>query len=58
MANGANMFCSGDHIKTNDVGRPATSWVDDLRKVDGSGWMRAAEHSESWRAQAEAYAQQ
>lgn len=39
------------------VGRPAARWVDDLRKVAGSGWMRAAQDRDGWRSLGEAYVQ-
>jgi hypothetical protein len=37
------------------VGRPPTKWTDDLVKVAGSHWMRAAQDQSSWRALGEAY---
>jgi hypothetical protein len=40
------------------VGRPPTRWTDDLVKVAGSRWMRAAQDRSSWRSLGEAYVQQ
>ena len=40
------------------VGRPPTRWTDDLVKVAGSRWMRAAQDRSLWRSLGEAYAQQ
>lgn len=40
------------------VGRPPTRWTDDLVKVAGSRWMRAAQDRMSWRSKGEAYVQQ
>jgi hypothetical protein len=37
------------------VGRPPTRWTDDLVKVAGSSWMRAAQDRSSWRTLGEAY---
>ncbi|VVD05640.1 unnamed protein product [Leptidea sinapis] len=30
------------------VGRPPTKWTDDLVKIAGIRWMRAAQHRSSW----------
>jgi hypothetical protein len=40
------------------VGRPPTRWTDDLVKVAGSRWMRAAQDRSSWGTLGEAYVQQ
>jgi exonuclease III len=40
------------------VGRPPTRWTDDLSKVAGSRWMRAAQDRSLWRSLGEAYVQQ
>jgi hypothetical protein len=40
------------------VGRHPTRWTDDLVKVAGSRWMRAAQDRSSWRTLGEAYVQQ
>jgi hypothetical protein len=40
------------------VGRPPTRWTDDLVKVAGGRWMRAAQDRSSWRTLGEAYVQQ
>jgi hypothetical protein len=40
------------------VCRPSTRWTDDLVKVAGSRWMRAAQDLSSWRTLGEAYVQQ
>jgi hypothetical protein len=40
------------------VGRPPPRWTDDLVKVAGSHWMRAAQDRSSWKALGEAYVQQ
>jgi hypothetical protein len=40
------------------VGRLPTKWTDDLVKVAGSRWMRAAHDRSSWRTLGEAYVQQ
>jgi hypothetical protein len=37
---------------------PPTRWTDDLVKVAGSRWMRAAQDRSSWRTLGEAYVQQ
>lgn len=40
------------------VGRPATRWDDDIRRLAGVSWMRVAENRERWRALGETYVQQ
>jgi hypothetical protein len=40
------------------VGRPPTRWTDELVKVAGSRWMRAAQDRSLWRTLGEAYVQQ
>jgi hypothetical protein len=46
------------HTGRRSVGRPPTRWIDDLVKVAGSHWMRAAQDRTSWRTLGEAYVQQ
>ncbi len=40
------------------VGRPPTRWTDDLVKVAGRAWMRAAQDRALWKALEEAFVQQ
>jgi hypothetical protein len=40
------------------VGRPPTRWTDDLVKVAGNRWMRAAQDQSLWRALGLGYVQQ
>ncbi|KAL0832165.1 hypothetical protein ABMA28_001622 [Loxostege sticticalis] len=40
------------------VGRPPTRWTDDLVKVAGGAWMRAAQDRVLWKSLGEAYVQQ
>ncbi|KAL0852521.1 hypothetical protein ABMA27_017001 [Loxostege sticticalis] len=40
------------------VGRPPTRWTDDLVKVAGGAWMRAAQDRILWKSLGEAYVQQ
>lgn len=41
----------------NIVGRSAARCTDDLMKVVGSGWMRAAQDQDSWRSFGETFVQ-
>ncbi|VVD06135.1 unnamed protein product [Leptidea sinapis] len=40
------------------VGRSTTRWTDDLVKIAGIRWMRAAQDRSSWRSLGEAFVQQ
>lgn len=40
-----------------NVGRPAARWIDNLRKVVGSGWTQAAQNRKGWRSLEEAFVQ-
>ncbi|KAL0871065.1 hypothetical protein ABMA27_004870 [Loxostege sticticalis] len=41
-----------------NVGRPPTRWTDDLVKVAGGAWMRAAQDQILWKSSGEAFVQQ
>ncbi|XP_013144778.1 PREDICTED: uncharacterized protein LOC106108224 [Papilio polytes] len=45
-------------IGRRSVGRPPARWTDDLVKVAGAHWMRAAQDRALWQSMGEAYVQQ
>lgn len=53
---GAELFWSGDHvgIGKRSIEHCEARWTYDLRKVMGSGWIRAAQDRMNWRAEGEA----
>ncbi|CAH2240093.1 jg6347 [Pararge aegeria aegeria] len=40
------------------VGRPPTSWTDDIKRVAGSRWIQAAQNRRTWNSLQKTYVQQ